>query len=96
MGGIQGINGLPPTPDRPGETRDRNRSEKAENKPADGVSLSSEAQGAANAAEAVQLAASESDVRPDRVAAARAALDAGEYKLDDRLSEVAKKLLRIL
>ena len=96
MGGIQGVGGLPPTPEQPNQVRGRRASEQAESRPSDGVSLSDEAQGAASAIQAAQQAAGESEIRTDRVAEAREALERGEYKLEDRVAEVAKRLLKIL
>lgn len=94
MGGIQGINGLPPTPDRPNDTRDR--VERPEGRTTDDVSLSSEAQGAVEGARVIQSAESEPEIRQDRVDQARLAIENGEHQLEDRLSEVARRLLRVL
>jgi len=96
MGGVQGINGLPPTPDRPSDTRDRQRNDTANVKARDGVQISSEAHQAAQTARLTQLAKSGQDVRPDKVAQAKAALERGDYKLENKIAEVARKLLEIL
>jgi flagellar biosynthesis anti-sigma factor FlgM len=96
MGGVQGVNGLPPTPDRPSDVKDRQRTDQATKPAGDGVQISSEAQKAAETARFSQLAAFEPDIRQDRVAEARGALERGEYKLENRIAEVARKFLQIL
>lgn len=96
MGGVQGINGLPPTPDRPSDAKDRQRNESANVPVRDGVQISTEAQQAVETARLTQMAQTEPDIREDRVAAAREALARGDYKLENRIAEVARKLLQIL
>lgn len=97
MGGVTGINGLPPTPERPADARDRTKSTDAPAAPQkDGVEISSQGQKAADTAKVFALAKQEPDIRPEKVAAAKAAIERGDYKLDNRIAEVAKKLLKLL
>jgi anti-sigma28 factor (negative regulator of flagellin synthesis) len=96
MGGVQGINGLPPTPERPNDVRDRQKDSQGSKSAGDGVKISSEAVGAADGALLTQLTQAEPDIREDRVAEAKAALERGDHQLENRIAEVAKKLLEIL
>ena len=96
MTGIQGVGGpAGPVPDRPNDVQNRKRDAgRAEASSRDGVAISSEAQQAAEVQRLVQLAASQDDVRVDKVAAARERLEQGDFKLENRVAEVARQLMK--
>lgn len=96
MGGVTGINGLPPTPERPADARERKSTDAPAASQQDGVQISSEGQKAADTAKVFAVARKEPDIRPEKVAAAKAAIERGDYKLENRIAEVAKKLLKFL
>jgi len=97
MGGIQGINGLPPTPERPSDTRERNnRNDATETSSRDGVNISPEAREASEVVRATRLAGDEPEIRQERVEQARAALENGDFQLENRVQQVAARLLRFL
>ena len=99
MAGINGIGGIPePAPERPVNTRDRRRDDAVASSSAsstDDVLISSEAQAAAKIANLVQLAKQDT-IRTDRVEQAKAALDRGDYKKPEVVSELAKRLSKLL
>jgi anti-sigma28 factor (negative regulator of flagellin synthesis) len=103
---IQGVGGLPePKPERTDKIRN-DRGQEAPNsaaagsraaaKPADDVAISDEARLAQEAARVRRLAANQSEIRADRVAAAREFLERGDYKNPDVVSKVAEQLLKYL
>lgn len=94
MVGIQGIGGVSePKPEGPGSLRDRNKTaSEASAKSEDGVVISNEAQAAATLALIVQTAKTQPDLRADRVDAARAAIERGDYKKPEVVAEVAKRI----
>ncbi len=97
MSGIHGIQGIPePTPERPGPVRDRRREEVRGPAAEDGVEISAEAQEAANVRHLVEVARSQEEVRPERVAEAREGIERGDYRDPNIVREVARRLLRIL
>lgn len=98
MVGIQGIGGVPePKPERPADVRDRKaREEVAPVKSEDGVVISSEAQAAASLSRLVQTANSTPDIRTDKVAAAKAALERGDYKNPEIVAQVAERISKYL
>lgn len=98
MVGIQGIGGVPePKPERPAEIRDRKaRDEAAPVKSEDGVVISSEAQAAASLSRLVQAANAEADIRADKVAEAKAALERGDYKNPEIVAQVAQRISKYL
>ena len=98
MVGIQGIGGVPePKPERPANVRD-NRKNEASQKAASGddVVISSEAQAAAQVAKIVQASEGQGDVRPERVEAAREALERGDFKNPEVVQAVAERINQIL
>lgn len=96
MVGIQGIGGIPePTPERPASVRERKLDE-AKAPARDGVEISSEAKEAAGLAQLVQAAKKEPDIRPERVAEAKAAIEREDFKIPEVMAEVAKRLMRYL
>lgn len=93
MVGIQGIGGIPePQPERPSQTRQREQAESSTHA-GDGVSISNAAQAAANL---IQAAAGQSEIREERVEAARLALERGDYRNPDVVSQVAERINRFL
>ena len=98
MVGIQGIGGVPePKPERPADVRDRKaREDVAPAKSEDGVIISSEAQAAASLSRLVQDASAKPDIRADRVAEARAALERGDYKNPEIVAKVAERISKYL
>lgn len=97
MAGIQGLGGIPePAPERPVTSRDRRRDDAAApTASADDVLISSEAQAAAKISSYVQ-SAQQDTIRQDRVDQARQAIENGDYKKQDVVSEIAKRLSKIL
>ena len=104
MVGIQGLGGIPEPKaggpakvrsDRESETRTLN-STTASNSSEDNVSISSEAQVAAEVARMVQATRADTDLRADRVEAARARLEQGSYKDPEVVSQVADRILKYL
>lgn len=105
MVGIQGLGGVPePKSEGPGRVRrDRDADEAREasasgsNAPSqDGVSISDAAKQAAEVARVVQLSKSSSDIRAERVEAAREKLERGDYKNPEVVAQVAERLLKFL
>ena len=101
MVGIQGLGGVPePKPDRPAKVRNEgsaargNVNTASESK--DAVKISNEAQAAAEITRLVTAAAAESDIRADRVEAAKAAIERGDYKNPDIVAQVAQKVSKYL
>lgn len=97
MNGVRGIGGVPePSP----EHRIANNVRKAEETVAagaqDGIQISAEARRAAELAQLKALVQEEPDVREDRVAAARASIERGDYKREDVVAAVAARLSRYL
>lgn len=98
MVGVHGVGGVPePAPERPVNTRDKRRDEAAAStsREADDVLISSEAQAAAKLASLVALA-KQADIRQDRVDQAKQALDAGDYKKPEVVSELAQRISKFL
>ncbi len=95
MAGIQGISGIPePVQERPASIRDRKRDESLTTTSSDQVGFSSAAQEAATAAQYVQVAKSSTDVRADRVAAAKQNIENGSYKQPEILQQLAQNLMK--
>ena len=106
MVGIQGLGGVPdPKPDRPAKVRNERdqaatagtaRAAAGGQSKSDGISISSEAQAAAEVSKLVKESAGISEVRMDRVEAARAAIERGDFQNREIVSKVAEKLLKYL
>jgi anti-sigma28 factor (negative regulator of flagellin synthesis) len=103
MVGIQGLGGVPePKPDRPAKIRSERESaalssgSKSGTAAKDGVEISSEAQAAAEVGRVVAAAGTEGDIRADRVAAAKAAIERGDYKNPEVVAKVANKVSKYL
>lgn len=98
MAGIKGIGGIPePAPDRSAGVRDKKRDETVKSAPSqDDVLISSEAQAAAKVAQILQLSRQQSDVRAERVAAAKEAIERGDYKKPEVVQEVARRVQDLL
>jgi anti-sigma28 factor (negative regulator of flagellin synthesis) len=102
MVGIQGIAGVPEPnkPERSANTRDNAKPEAAgegfSGADTDGVSISNAAQAAAQVVEALKLTSTQSDIRADRVAAAKVAIERGDYKQPDIVEAVAQRINKYL
>ncbi|MCL4691113.1 MAG: flagellar biosynthesis anti-sigma factor FlgM [Candidatus Hydrogenedentes bacterium] len=98
MAGIKGIGGIPePAPDRSASVRDKKRDETVKSAQSqDDVLISSEAQAAAKLAQLLQVARQQTDVRAERVAAAKAAIERGDYKKPEVVQEVARRIQDLL
>jgi anti-sigma28 factor (negative regulator of flagellin synthesis) len=97
MVSIHGLGGVPePVPDKGSGVRDRRR-EPVDNKaPQDGVEISSQGRQASDVSRAVAIARQEPDVRPDKVEAAKDAIERGDHKKLQTIIEVAKRIERLL
>lgn len=99
MSGIQGLGGVNgPKPERPVEARERDIP-REENRPAassDDIRISSNAQQAANVARLLAQSSGDEDVRAERVAAAKAALERDEHKDATVLAETARRIAQHL
>jgi len=98
MVGIQGISGIPePKPERPAKIRETKDQSTAVGKSGpDGVVISSEAQAAARVAQLIQSTGQSSEVRMERVEAARERIDRGDYKNPEVVAKVAEKISKYL
>lgn len=97
MAGIQGINGIPePTPECPATVRDRKRDDIRNAGQRDDVRISPEAKEAAGVQRLVDQAQKDAELRMDRVEAARASIERGDYRDLNVLREVARNLLKYL
>ncbi|MFP4499639.1 MAG: flagellar biosynthesis anti-sigma factor FlgM [Candidatus Hydrogenedentota bacterium] len=106
MVNINGISGVPdPKPDRNDKVRNGRAQDvsSGESQAAagsasgtDGVSISSEARAASEAARVTRLSQSQDDIRADKVAAAREFLERGDYKNPEVVGKVAERLLKYL
>jgi len=97
MVGVKGVGGIPePAPERPANVRERKREDVKSSATQDGVRISSEAQEASAVARLVQLAKQEAEIRPEKVASAKEAIERGDYKIPEVIAEVAKRLSRYL
>ncbi len=101
MVGIQGISGLPEPvrPDRSSSARDNSKTsstDEGSSSNSDGVAISTEAQAAAQIAQSLKLTENQSDIRADRVAAAKAAIERGDYKQPEVVEAVAQRISKFL
>lgn len=105
MVGIQGLGGVPePKSEGPGRIRrDRDADDAREAAssgsgaaPQDGVTISDAAKQAADVARVVQASKNTSDIRADRVEAARQRIERGDYKNPEVVAQVAERLLKFL
>ncbi len=98
MVGIQGVGGVPePKPERPTDMR-KTSAAKGEDKAtsSDGVAISGEAKAAARIAGLINAAADQPDIRADKVEAAKAAIERGDFKDPDIVAKVADRINKIL
>ena len=98
MVGIQGLGGVEgPRPDRPAGARDRkdNTSPSTESGK-DGVIISTAAQAAVAIANTVQASDGQPDIRAERVAEAREALERGDHKDPDVVAVVVDRISKFL
>lgn len=105
MVGIHGLGGTPePKSGGPAKIRDDretsaptpNPSTSSTQSTGDNIRISSEAQVAAEISRLVQASSTQSEVRSERVEAARARLEQGSYKDPEVVSQVADRLLKFL
>ncbi len=99
MVGIQGLGGVPePKPERPANVRDSKQSPSAEgaSSSSDGVVISSEAQAAAVVAASIQATSGQSDIRAERVEAAKEAIERGDFKEPEIVQVVADRVSKFL
>ncbi|MCC6145696.1 MAG: flagellar biosynthesis anti-sigma factor FlgM [Candidatus Hydrogenedentes bacterium] len=106
MVSIQGLGGIPePKPERPGKVRnDRDSSASVAGANAksdsgareDDVAISGEARAAADVARIIQVSKSNEDIRAERVEAARAAIERGDYKNPDIVRKVAERIAKLI
>lgn len=100
MIGVEGIGGVPdPKSDRTSGVsgrRDANAPADSEGRKGDGVVISSEAQAAARLTEILAATANQPDIRQERVDAARQAIERGDYRDPEIVSQVASRIERLL
>lgn len=102
MVGIQGVAGVPEPnkSDRSASARPNVNTESAESSssaPAsDDVTISNQAQAAAKVVQALKLTESQTDIRADRVAAAKLAIERGDYKKPEVVAVVAQRIDKFL
>jgi len=97
MVGITGLGGVPePTPERPANVRDRKRTDLDSAKQQDGVTISSEAQKAADVGKLIQASSEMEDVRLQKVAMAKESIESGDYKKPEVVAEVARRIIKLL
>jgi anti-sigma28 factor (negative regulator of flagellin synthesis) len=104
MVGIQGLGGIP-EPRSEKTDRARNDRDAAANAaraasegeaPQDGVVISSEAQAAARVARIIAEAKLQSEIRPEKVEAARQRIEQGDYRNPEVVRQVAERLQKFL
>ena len=98
MVGIQGLGGIPdPISERPAKVREEKEKDLTQTTSTqDDVVISTEAQAAAQLTSAIKVATQTSDVRTERVEAARERLARGEYKNPEVVAQVAQKISKYL
>jgi anti-sigma28 factor (negative regulator of flagellin synthesis) len=100
MVGIQGIGGVaePNRSDRSSSARDNTKapSTSEESSSTDDVVISGEAQAAAKVAQAITASATQSDIRADKVAAAKESIERGDYKKPEVVESVAQRIAKYL
>ena len=100
MVSIQGIAGVP-EPNRSDRTTSARGNAKAEasrdeSASGDGVVISGEAQAAAALTDTLRVANEQPDIRADRVAAAKLAIERGDYKKPEVVASVAQQISKYL
>lgn len=101
---IQGLGGVPePKPERPAKVRgDREGSSRdttvstSNTSAKDDLTISSEAKAAAELTRLIQVSNAQSDMRADKVAAARERIDQGDYRKPEVVAKVAERILKFL
>lgn len=99
MVGIQGLGGVPESkPERPAHVRDSKQSPSTEGaaSSSDAVVISSEAQAAAVVAASIQVTKGQSDIRAERVEAAKEAIERGDFKNPEIVQVVADRVSKLL
>lgn len=94
MVGIQGIGGVPePKSDRPENARGQNAPvAESGSTSQDDVLISNQAHAAARLAETINAAATQPDIRADRVEQAKQAIERGDYKNPEIVAQVAARI----
>jgi len=101
---IQGLGGVPePKPERPAKVRGdrqgdgRDTTVNTSNTSAkDDLTISSEAKAAAELTRLIQISNTQSDIRADKVAAARERIERGDYRNPEVVAKVAERILKFL
>lgn len=101
---IQGIGGLPePKSDRTEKVRSEREAEAASkaasgsaSQASDDVVISSEARAAAEIAKIIRTSAMQSEIRADKVAAAKDSLERGDYKKPEVVAKVAERISKYI
>ena len=101
MVGVQGVGGVqePNKPERSTNAKDNTRAQEVETESSassDDLTISSEAAAAARVAASIKAAENQPDIRADRVAAAKAAIERGDYKNPEVVESVAQKISKYL
>ena len=105
MVAIQGLGGVPePKPEQPSKIRKDRETASASASAggttgqdnSDDIVISSEARAALAISQTIALAKTQSDIRADKVAAAKERLDRGDYKNPAVVAKTAEKLLKYL
>ena len=98
MVGIQGLGGIPePKSERPAKvSEDKAKNVAPKSSAKDDVTISNEAQAAAQLAQTINTANQLPDVRMERVTEAKERLDRGEYKNPDVVAKVAEKISKYI
>ena len=99
MVGIQGIGGVPePKPDRPTSAKDSAKTDGSgeTSESGDDIVISSEAQAAATVAQTIQASSIISDVRADKIASAKEAIERGDYQKPEIVQVVADRISKFI
>jgi anti-sigma28 factor (negative regulator of flagellin synthesis) len=99
MGGIQGIGGVPePKPDRPAGAKDNPKTDPSgtASPSGDDIVISSEAQAAATVAKTIQASQVIPDVRADRIAEAKEAIERGDFRKPEIVQVVADRISKFI
>jgi anti-sigma28 factor (negative regulator of flagellin synthesis) len=97
MIGVQGIGGVqePAKPERSSSAKETERVEKTAES-SDGLEVSTQGQAAVTVAKVIEASADQPDIRADRVAAAKLAIERGDYKKPEVVEAVAQRINKIL
>lgn len=101
MVGVQGVGGVqePNRPERSTNAKDNAKAPEVENESSaasDDLKISNEAAAAARVAASINAAENQPDIRADRVAAAKEAIERGDYKKPEIVETVAQRVAKYL